>query len=81
MHHGRCGRTLEYMGRRAHLELDFYCPQCFEHVSVPECTLPRIPAAVQAVQAGRVVPLTIKADRPRWIDRAIDYFGARRAAA
>jgi len=81
MHHGWCGRTLEYAGRRARLELDFYCPQCFEHVSVPECTLARIPAGVHAGHAGRVVPLTVATDQTRRIDRALDCFGAGRAAA
>ena len=42
MYHGWCGQTLLYQGRRARLELDYYCPHCLEHVSVPECTLPHI---------------------------------------
>lgn len=41
--HVRCGRALEFQGRRAELELDFYCPQCMEHVPVPDCTRSRIP--------------------------------------
>ncbi len=41
--HARCGQPLEFQGRRAQLELDFYCQRCVEHVTVPECTLSRIP--------------------------------------
>lgn len=41
--HGRCHQTLEYHGRRAELELDFYCLRCTEHVTLPELVFPRIP--------------------------------------
>jgi hypothetical protein len=44
--HARCGSALEFQGRRAQLELDFYCPRCVEHVSLPECILSRIPLGV-----------------------------------
>jgi hypothetical protein len=41
--HARCGSSLEFQGGRAQLELDFYCPHCVEHVTLPECILSRIP--------------------------------------
>src|SRR5262249_17610983 len=41
--HARCGWPLQYHGRRAGLELDFYCQGCVEHVTLPECVLSRIP--------------------------------------
>lgn len=41
--HARCGRPLEFQGRRAGIELDFYCQRCVEHVTLPDCTLSRIP--------------------------------------
>lgn len=41
--HARCRQPLEYQGRRARLELDFYCLRCVEHVSIPESVVPRIP--------------------------------------
>ena len=41
--HSRCGRSLQFQGRRGGLELDFYCQHCVEHVTLPECILPRIP--------------------------------------
>ena len=49
--HARCGRSLQLQGCRGGLELDFYCPRCLEHVTMPECILPRIPRT-----AGRAVP-------------------------
>ncbi len=41
--HARCCRPLEFHGRRAGIELDFYCQRCVEHVTLPECILSRIP--------------------------------------
>ena len=41
--HGRCHQTLEFHGRRAQIELDFYCLRCTEHVTLPELVFPRIP--------------------------------------
>ena len=41
--HARCGWMLAFQGRRAGIELDFYCPCCVEHVTLPDCILPRIP--------------------------------------
>ena len=81
LHHGWCGRTLEYLGRRERQELDFYCTQCFEHVSVPECTLTRIPVSVPARTTGRLVPRATVGDRPRRSGPALESFGERRAAA
>jgi hypothetical protein len=49
--HTRCGRSLHLQGRRGGLELDFYCQHCVEHVTLPECILPRIPRT-----AGRAAP-------------------------
>ena len=43
VHHGRCHQALEFHGRRAQLELDFYCLRCTEHVTLPELVFPRIP--------------------------------------
>jgi hypothetical protein len=48
--HVRCGSSLEFRGRRAQLEPDFYCPRCVEHVTLPECILSRIPLG--AVTSG-----------------------------
>ena len=42
--HGRCGEILEFQGRRAGIELDFYCQRCVEHVTLPACILSRIPS-------------------------------------
>ena len=41
--HTWCDRPLDFQGRRAGLELDFYCSHCVEHVTVPECVLLRVP--------------------------------------
>jgi hypothetical protein len=41
--HARCRQPLGYQGRRARLELDFYCIRCVEHVSIPESVVGRIP--------------------------------------
>ena len=41
--HARCGRLLEFQGRRAGIELDFYCQRCVEHVTLPDCILSRVP--------------------------------------
>ena len=49
--HARCGWSLQLQGRRGGLELDFYCQHCVEHVTLPECILPRIPRT-----AGRAAP-------------------------
>lgn len=43
--HAWCGQPLQYHGRRAEQELDFYCFRCLEHVSLPEAIVYRIPMA------------------------------------
>jgi len=47
VHHTRCHQPLEYHGRRAQLELDFYCLRCIEHVTLPEMVFPRIPVRMR----------------------------------
>jgi len=49
--HGRCHQTLEFHGRRAQIELDFYCLRCTEHVTLPELVFPRIPVRLLVDQA------------------------------
>ena len=49
--HARCRRPLEFLGRRGGIELDFYCPCCMEHVTVPDCVLPRIPLGAPSLAA------------------------------
>jgi hypothetical protein len=44
--HYRCGRPLVFLGRRGGIEMDFYCEQCVEHVTLPECILSRIPSSL-----------------------------------
>jgi hypothetical protein len=43
--HARCNRPLVSLGRRGRIEMDFYCEQCVEHVTLPECILSRLPGA------------------------------------
>ena len=50
-HHAWCHQPLEYHGRRARLEVDFFCLRCVEHVALPESVLPRIPVRVPFAQA------------------------------
>lgn len=50
MHHAWCHQPLHYHGRRAALELDFYCLRCVEHVTIPESTLSRIPVRAPFAQ-------------------------------
>ena len=46
IHHARCGRRVMPEGHRAGgLELDFYCLDCAETVTLPLCVLSRIPVA------------------------------------
>ena len=45
LHHTRCNRRLSFHGKRAELELDFYCLACAESVTIPFCILERIPIA------------------------------------
>ena len=51
VHHGRCHQMLEFHGRRAQLELDFYCLRCTEHVTLPELVFPRIPVRQLVAEA------------------------------
>ena len=81
LHHGWCGRALEYLGRRERLELDFYCPQCFEHVTIPECTLTRIPTSAPAATMAGLVPMAAVGDWSRRIGTATEFFDERRPAA
>ncbi len=48
IHHTRCGRPIALQGRRAGLELDFYCLGCVESVTLPVYVLSRIPVAAGA---------------------------------
>jgi hypothetical protein len=50
-HHTWCHQPLEYHGRRARLEVDFFCLRCVEHVALPESVLARIPVRVPFAQA------------------------------
>jgi hypothetical protein len=43
IHHARCGRRIGYQGSRGGQELDFYCLECREHITLPEIVLPRLP--------------------------------------
>jgi len=43
LHHARCASRMDFMGRRAGLELDFYCLICCEHVTVTPYVLSRLP--------------------------------------
>lgn len=45
LHHSRCASRMDFMGRRAGLELDFYCLICCEHVTVTPYVLSRLPEA------------------------------------
>ena len=48
LHHTRCNQRLSLHGKRAGLELDFYCLTCTESVTIPFCILERIPIADSA---------------------------------
>jgi hypothetical protein len=41
--HSACWRPLEYVGVRGGLDVDFYCPECVEHLSLPMRRIPGIP--------------------------------------
>ena len=49
--HAACWRPLDYHGVRGGLEVDFYCPECVSHVSLP---LHRLPAIPMSGRAGRL---------------------------
>jgi hypothetical protein len=42
LYHSACKTALEFQGRRAQLEFDFYCLRCMEHVALPQFALSRI---------------------------------------
>lgn len=42
LYHAVCKQPLEYQGRRAQLEFDFYCLRCMEHVALPQYALSRV---------------------------------------
>jgi hypothetical protein len=46
--HAACWRPLEYLGVRGGLEVDFFCPGCVEHLSLPMRGLPALPMAFAA---------------------------------
>lgn len=49
IHHARCGQPVMLERHRAGgLELDFYCLECAETVTLPFCVLSRIPVAAGA---------------------------------
>ena len=41
--HAVCWRPLEYVGVRGGLSVDFYCPGCVTHLSLPMRRIPGIP--------------------------------------
>jgi hypothetical protein len=42
LHHARCASRMDFQGRRAGLELDFYCLQCCEHITLTPYVLMRL---------------------------------------
>lgn len=42
-HHTRCDRELTFVGVRGGIEIDFYCLNCREHVTLTEFALSRVP--------------------------------------
>ena len=51
--HARCGQPLAYMRTRGGLELDFYCLECVEHVTLPLHAMARVPMAARPALSGR----------------------------
>lgn len=43
LYHTRCGRRVELVGVRGGIELDFHCLACWEHVTLTEAALTRVP--------------------------------------
>jgi hypothetical protein len=43
LHHSRCGRPIELVGVRGGIELDFRCIGCWEHVTLTQAALARVP--------------------------------------
>jgi len=61
--HTACWRPLEYVGVRGGLDVDFYCPGCVAHLSLPMRWIPGIPMsgapsqrAPRAVASGLAWP-------------------------
>jgi hypothetical protein len=42
LHHARCASRMDFQGRRAGLELDFYCLHCCEHITLNTYVLMRL---------------------------------------
>lgn len=51
--HTRCDQPLEYHGTRGGLMVDFFCPDCQEHVSLP---LRRLPSMDMDRETGHWAP-------------------------
>ncbi len=51
--HARCGQPLAYMRTRGGLDLDFYCLECVEHVTLPLHAMARVPMAARPAFSGR----------------------------
>ncbi|MBI2204219.1 MAG: hypothetical protein HYU41_10260 [Candidatus Rokubacteria bacterium] len=43
LHHARCARELTFVGVRGGIEIDFYCLNCREHVTLTEFAMSRVP--------------------------------------
>ncbi|HUG38241.1 MAG TPA: hypothetical protein VML54_14885 [Candidatus Limnocylindrales bacterium] len=52
--HAPCWQPLQYHGVRGGLAVDFYCPGCVEHVTLPLSSLPSIPMSAGRPAARRI---------------------------
>jgi hypothetical protein len=43
VHHARCATELSFIGIRGGIEVDFYCMNCREHITLPGAALMRVP--------------------------------------
>ena len=64
LYHAICKQPLEFQGRRAQLELDFYCLRCMEHVALPQFALSRIRFDL---------PRPTNVDLPEWATSIVAY--------
>jgi hypothetical protein len=64
LYHAVCKQPLEFQGRRAQLEFDFYCLRCMEHVALPQFALSRIRFDL---------PRPTDVDLPEWATSIIAY--------
>lgn len=64
LYHAICKQPLEFQGRRAQLELDFYCLRCMEHVALPQFVLSRIRFDL---------PRPADVDLPEWATSIVAY--------